>query len=100
MATICWRVPAGDADIASIRYRCLIPMRHLEPLGIDSDVSWGEVDPLRSRPRALIFVKALDDADVYHAERAAAEGIRVLVDVCDNVFADGYRPEAAANLRA
>jgi glycosyltransferase involved in cell wall biosynthesis len=100
MATICWRVPAGDADIASIRYRCLIPMRHLKVLGIDSAISWGAVDPLRSRPRALVLVKALAEADVGHAARAAARGVRVLVDVCDNVFADGYRTDAGANLRA
>jgi glycosyltransferase involved in cell wall biosynthesis len=100
MMRICWRVTAGDADIASVRYRCLIPIRHLAPLAVDSRLSWGGDDPLRHAPDALVLVKTFSPTDVRHAARAAARDIPVLVDVCDNVFAQGYAGNAAEQLRA
>jgi hypothetical protein len=95
-APVVWRLQLDDADIASVRYRCLIPVRHLRALGVQSRLSWGRFDPLAGeRPAAIVFVKSFRDADVAIAERAVADGIPVLLDVCDNVFSADYHAQAA-----
>ncbi len=93
---VVWRLQLDDADIASVRYRCLIPVRHLRALGVLSRLSWGRFDPLAGeRPAAIVFVKSFRDADVAIAERAVADGIPVLLDICDNVFSADYHAQSA-----
>ncbi len=96
---VVWRLQLDDADIASVRYRCLIPVSHLRSLGVQSRLSWGRFDPLAGdRPAAIVFVKSFRDEDLAIAERAVAEGIPVLLDVCDNVFGADYAGSAAEGL--
>jgi len=96
MPLIDWRVRIDDVYVASVRYRCTTPAAHLRELGVASRLSWGGIDPLRSpRPDAVVFVKAFGPEEFAIAERAAADGVRVLLDVCDNLFAPDY-PAAAA----
>ena len=99
-APVVWRLLLDDADIASVRYRCLIPVRHLRSLGVESRLSWGRFHPLagRERPAAIVFVKSFRDEDVGIARRAAAAGVPVLLDVCDNVFSADYGGSAADGL--
>ncbi|MDX6690810.1 MAG: hypothetical protein QOG15_2267 [Solirubrobacteraceae bacterium] len=93
---IVWRIQLDDADIASVRYRCLIPARHLEALGVRSRLSWSPSDPLAGdRPGAVVFVKTFRDEDARLAERVAAAGVPVVLDICDNVFSAGYRRSLA-----
>lgn len=100
MPMVSWRLAAGDADIASVRYRCLIPNRHLREQGYEARLSWGADDPLaREQPDALVIVKAFGDAEVELAERAVEKRVPVHVDVCDNVFAPGYKATSPDNLR-
>jgi glycosyltransferase involved in cell wall biosynthesis len=93
---IAWRVRADDVDAASVRYRCTTPARHLAALGVESRLSWGASDPLaEARPDAVVFVKAFGPAELDAAERATAAGVRVLLDVCDNLFSPGYPATAS-----
>jgi hypothetical protein len=99
MRTVCWRLAAWDADIASVRYRAAIPARVLADRGIRSRLSWGPYDVLLGdRPDGVVFVKTFGERDVELARNAAAAGVPVLLDVCDNVFAEGYRAHSAQNL--
>jgi hypothetical protein len=96
MPLIDWRVRHDDVDVASVRYRCTTPAGHLRGLGFESRLSWPGVDPLREpRPDAVVFVKAFGEEELAIAERAPAAGVRVLLDVCDNLFAPDY-PAAAS----
>jgi glycosyltransferase involved in cell wall biosynthesis len=52
-----------------------------------------------SRPDAVVFVKTFADSDLELARRASAAEVPVLLDVCDNVFASGYRAHSPENLR-
>ena len=100
MPTVSWRLAAGDADIASVRYRCLIPNRYLHEQGYEARLSWGADDPLAGeQPDALVIVKAFGEAEIELARRAAERGVPVHVDVCDNVFAPGYKATSPDNLR-
>src|ERR671918_1779668 len=100
MPTVCWRLSAWDPDIASVRYRAAIPARHLANRGVASRLSaasYGVLEP--APPDAVVFVKAFGEQDLQQASEAAGAGVPVLLDVCDNVFAEGYRAHSADNLR-
>lgn len=90
-----WRLRIDDVDAASVRYRCTTPARHLAQIGHESRLTWGGFDPLGSPPPdALVFVKAFGPRELDAAERASAAGVRVLLDVCDNIFGDDYPASA------
>jgi glycosyltransferase involved in cell wall biosynthesis len=93
-----WRLRNPDPDIASVRYRCLIPARHLAAQGVASRLSWGRHDPTGGLPSAIVFVKTFERDDLKRAQQAASLGIPVLLDVCDNVYAPGYERPAAPEL--
>ena len=100
MKTVCWRLSAWDPDIASVRYRAAIPARHLAARGIASRFSaadHGVLEP--TRPDVVVFVKAFGERDADLARRTAGAGVPVVLDVCDNVFAPGYRAHSSENLR-
>jgi glycosyltransferase involved in cell wall biosynthesis len=98
--TVCWRLSAWDPDIASVRYRAAIPAKHLADRGFASRFSaagYGVLEP--GPPDVIVFVKAFGERDVDLAHQAAAAGVPVVLDVCDNVFARGYRAHSPDNLR-
>lgn len=98
--TISWRLSTWDLDIASVRYRCVIPARHLADRGVASRLSvtpYSVLEP--TLPDAVVFVKAFGDSDVEQAREAARAGVPVVADVCDNVFAPGYRAHSPEGLR-
>jgi glycosyltransferase involved in cell wall biosynthesis len=98
--TVCWRLSAWDPDIASVRYRAAIPARHLADLGVASRFSAGSYDVLGpTQPDAVVFVKTFGERDVDRAREAVRAGVPVVLDVCDNVFASGYRAHSPENLR-
>ena len=100
MQTVCWRLSAWDPDIASVRYRATIPARHLADRGVAlrfSAAGYGVLEP--TPPAAVVFVKTFADRDVELARRAADASVPVVLDVCDNVFASGYRAHSPENLR-
>jgi glycosyltransferase involved in cell wall biosynthesis len=100
MKTVCWRLSAWDPDIASVRYRAAIPARHLADRGIASRFSaagYGVLEP--APPDVVVFVKAFGERDVELARQAAAAKVPIVLDVCDNVFAEGYRAHSPENLK-
>ena len=98
--TVCWRLSAWDPDIASVRYRAAIPASRLVDRGVASRFSAASYGVLeRSPPDAVVFVKAFGRRDVELARRAADARVPVVLDVCDNVFAAGYRAHSSDNLK-
>jgi glycosyltransferase involved in cell wall biosynthesis len=98
--TVCWRLSAWDPDVASVRYRAAIPALHLSELGVASRLSaaaYGVLEP--TPPDTVIFVKTFGESDVEQAHRAADANVPVVLDVCDNVFAEGYRAHSPENLK-
>ena len=85
-----WKVSALAANIASVRYRALLPMIALESpevrcrLFASGDPS--ELDGLD----VLVIVKSFTADDLRLAQLGAARGIRVVFDLCDNVFIGEY----------
>lgn len=86
---IVWKIKNAMPKTASIRYRCLLPLQGLRALGWDSLVLVrGEEVSDWSKVAALVNVKSFEADDVALAEKAAAAGVPILIDLCDNIFAD------------
>lgn len=84
---VAWKLTHRSATLASHRYRCFTPARHLQALGVRSrfysgtdTIDWSE------RPDALVFVKSFTSHDLSLAREAARRGVPVLLDLCDNLF--------------
>lgn len=86
---LAWIAATADPNVASVRYRCLVPAWALGEWGHDSTIFVGDV-PDVSRFDALIAVKNAGDHLDDVARRFRARGKPVIVDLCDNVFIPGY----------
>jgi hypothetical protein len=85
-----WIPRAPDPRVASVRIRCLGPMRALARAGWASEY-WV---PGR-RYDVVVFVKRFDAEAVELAARLRAQGTRVITDLCDNPF---YNPNGLASV--
>lgn len=96
---IAWKMRVADERIASHRYRAFVPARALEKAGYTQRFYFGEDRlPAEETPAALIFVKSFLRADVRMATAAAARGIPVYLDLCDNLLGDpATTPELREN---
>jgi glycosyltransferase involved in cell wall biosynthesis len=88
---ILWRITNADSSIASVRYRAVLPALHLSALGYESRfLSRHESLPRWAKIDAVVFVKAFSEDDFTVAQAAASRHIRVVLDICDNIFVEGY----------
>lgn len=85
-----WCVASLSIDIASVRYRALLPLLALEKKGyvcrLFSPQSSMDLEGLD----ALVIVKAFSMESLALIQRARALQIPVIIDLCDNVFVPGY----------
>jgi hypothetical protein len=94
---IAWKVGAANPRIASVRYRCLMPIEGLTERGISSVVlETGETVRDFSDILALIFVKSFSREDAVLAARAREASVPIILDLCDHIFIKGYREERGA----
>ncbi len=96
---LAWFAAAADPNVASFRYRCLIPAWALRDLGHDSTIFVDEV-PDPARHDALIAVKSAGSRVDEAARRFRAQGKPVYLDLCDNVFVPGYAQRRGPELSA
>lgn len=88
-----WRPTGSDAGVASVRIRCLNPIRELRRRGYPVEL----FDPARSGAySAVVYSKVYHDAAQAEARRLRANGTRIVVDLCDNHF---YNPLKLDTLR-
>ena len=88
--SVAWIPRTADARVASVRMRCLGPMRALAREGWASE----RYAPGR-RYDAAVFVKRFDADAVALAARLRAEGTRIVTDLCDNPF---YNPNGLPSI--
>ncbi len=89
---IAWKVGAANPRIASVRYRCFMPVEGLTERGISSVVlETGETVRDFSDILALIFVKSFSREDAVLAARAREASVPIILDLCDHIFVRGYR---------
>lgn len=85
-----WKVNSLAANMASVRYRALLPAAALEPAGVRSRVFSDGAEAHLDGLDVLVIVKSFTPDDLRLAHAARARGIRVIFDLCDNVFIEGY----------
>jgi glycosyltransferase involved in cell wall biosynthesis len=85
-----WCVSALSINVASVRYRALLPLLALEAdhhrctlFTSDTPVDLDSLD-------VLILVKTFTAESVMLAQACKARNIPVLLDLCDNIFVEGY----------
>jgi hypothetical protein len=90
-----WKVSSLSMDLASLRYRALLPILALQAAGAEcvmfSSPQAAHLDALD----ALVIVKSFSPGDVLLAQRAAERGVPVIYDLCDNVLLPLYGAAAA-----
>jgi hypothetical protein len=94
---IAWKVGAANPRVASVRYRCFMPIEGLAERGISSVVlETGETVRDFSDILALVFVKSFSREDAVLAARARDASVPIILDLCDHIFTKGYREERGA----
>ena len=84
-----------NVNVASLRYRCLLPLRYLKQRQIASCVfSDASAIEFTSHVQAIIFVKSFREEDVALCEQAYQLGVPILLDLCDNILIDEYAADA------
>lgn len=89
MTTIAVRVAQASLRLASVRYRGLLPALALEELGCNVSVSSGR-KALDGGHSLLYAVKPLTAGDELCIDEWQRLGRPFVVDLCDNVFIQGY----------
>lgn len=85
-----WKVNALASTIASVRYRAVIPMLALESADVGCRLFANGMDSNLDGLDVLVIVKSFTGDDLRLAQLAAERGIRIVFDLCDNVFIGGY----------
>jgi glycosyltransferase involved in cell wall biosynthesis len=89
-----WKVAKLSADVASIRYRAMLPVLELEGRGMDARIfSHASPDNLQGLD-CLVIVKSFTPDDFFLVCAAHKRGIPVVIDLCDNIFIEGYGKKA------
>lgn len=89
-----WKVNALAASIASVRYRAALPLVALESDDLHGRVFASGLDSNLDGLDVLVIVKSFTPDDLRLAQLAAERGIRVVFDLCDNVFVGHYGQDA------
>jgi len=90
-----WKVSTLAPQIASVRYRALLPILALEQDGVEcrifSDRHCIDLEALD----ALVIVKGLSLEDHELAQLAFAKRVPIVLDLCDNIFVNSYGQSAS-----
>lgn len=85
-----WKVAKLSLNVASVRYRALLPVLALQEAGkschVFADYDSCNLDGLS----LLVIVKGLIPNDLELAREAHERGIPMLLDLCDCIFVDNY----------
>lgn len=88
-----WKVSALSNGMASVRYRALLPILFLGDHPVESRLMCSADDVVVDELDVLVMVKCFKAEDVTLVQRASAKGVRVVFDLCDNIFIDAYASE-------
>ena len=86
---VLFRVASRDTRLASVRYRALMPACALQDDRYTTALC-SDATPSKAQPRVAIGVKPLRASDAAWVSRMRARGVPTVVDICDNIFVDGY----------
>lgn len=85
-----WCVVSLSLDMASVRYRAILPLLALEDRGHTHQLFTSAKPVDIETLDALVIVKDFSIESYSLAQKVRARGTPVIIDLCDNVFIDGY----------
>lgn len=85
-----WCVVSLSLDMASVRYRAILPLLALEDIGHTNKLFTSAKPVDVETLDALIIVKNFCFESYSLAQKARASGKPDILDLCDNIFIDGY----------
>lgn len=85
-----WCVPTLAPEVASVRYRALMPMYALQHAGHECMVFTPAHAPDLTAMDVIVFVKNFQPECLVLAAAARRAGVLVALDLCDNIFVPGY----------
>lgn len=85
-----WRISKPALDLASVRYRALLPIVALSENRVRSRLLSKPDGMKLDSASHLIVVKCFSPADVELVKSASRSGIHTFFDLCDNIFVNGY----------
>jgi len=84
---LAWKPKSSDLNVASVRYRCTIPLGELQSAKFPVELfNPANVDTYEG----VIFSKCYDPADQELARALRSRGSAVVLDLCDNHFYNPY----------
>ena len=89
-----WKVQSLTTNIASVRYRALLPMLALESVELHNRLFASGLELNLDGLDVLVIVKSFTPDDLFLAQQAVSRGIRVVIDLCDNIFIGQYGKSA------
>lgn len=92
---VLFRVASPDTQLASVRYRALMPACALQDARFTTALC-SESSPSLVQPRVAIGVKPLRGSDAAWVMQMRKRGVPTVVDLCDNIFIDGYGGQGSA----
>ncbi|MFK8020849.1 MAG: hypothetical protein AB8B86_13855 [Pseudomonadales bacterium] len=78
---IAWKPKSNNRAVASVRYRCLMPLDALQKAGYEVELF---DDRRLASYDAVIFSKLYDKKNIEIAKRLKRQGSSVILDICDN----------------
>ncbi len=85
-----WKIQKLSVGIASVRYRAMMPMLALESADVQNRLFSSGLELNLDGLDVLVIVKSFTPDDLFLAQNAASRGIRVVIDLCDNIFIGQY----------
>ncbi len=89
---IAWLPSVNDANVPSVRLRCLLPCKALKKRGFYSEI-YRRQDI--GTYNIFVFQKRYAPADIDLARRLKLRGVKVILDMCDNHF---FNPDNSLEL--
>ena len=89
MKKIIWVARRSSLSLASFRYRTLFPAFGIEEK-IQNIIVHKELPKDLTEVEAVVFNKAFNENSIEFAYHAHQQGIKIFLDLCDNIFIDNY----------
>ena len=88
-----WKINNLDLNIASNRYRALLPLLALRENGYESHI-FSDIENIDiEKLDVLVIVKSFTEQDLKLAIRVTNLKIPLIIDLCDNIFVPGWAPK-------
>lgn len=84
---LAWKPKSSNTNIASVRYRCLLPVEKLKKRGFPVELY---AENNLSAYSGVVFSKLYDQKHQRLAEKLKEGGKKVILDICDNHFYNPY----------